>query len=213
MRAAVSGAKSNGVDFSQVRIYTDARAAESANAVNALAYSVGNDIVFGPSQYAPETTDGRYLLAHELAHVVQQRTGVVSTPGLIQRKCSEHKNMKFYENAKNYCKDDPSTGQLHADQICFRQFPLTRSSYKDCPPGDHVCFCNEPDGREKCEDHQDKVSPVASKKNDGTCKLHFQCALEHASKDPVIPGFLKKHGIDPEGKVTLPGEERKGEFL
>src|SRR5262245_27738529 len=62
-----------GHDFSQVRVHTDARAAESAQAVNALAYTVGPEVVFGAGQYAPGTRAGHRLLAHELAHVVQQR--------------------------------------------------------------------------------------------------------------------------------------------
>jgi hypothetical protein len=60
-------------DFSGVRVHTDARAAESARAVNALAYTVGNKIVFGAGQYMPETMGGKRLLAHELTHVVQQQ--------------------------------------------------------------------------------------------------------------------------------------------
>jgi hypothetical protein len=59
-------------DFSQVRVHTDAQAARSAQAVNALAYTVGPDLVFGAGQYAPATEAGRRLMAHELAHVVQQ---------------------------------------------------------------------------------------------------------------------------------------------
>lgn len=62
-----------GQDFSRVRVHTDARAAESALSVNALAYTVGSDIVLGAGQYAPQTDAGRRLLAHELTHVVQQR--------------------------------------------------------------------------------------------------------------------------------------------
>ncbi|WP_051614132.1 eCIS core domain-containing protein [Paenibacillus sp. UNC217MF] len=60
-----------GHDFSCVRVHTDARAAESAREVNALAYTVGQDIVFGEGQHKPETTAGKKLMAHELAHVVQ----------------------------------------------------------------------------------------------------------------------------------------------
>jgi hypothetical protein len=70
-----------GCDFGRVRIHADARAAESARAVNALAYTVGRDVVFGSGQYAPQTGAGRRLLAHELAHVVQQ--GQVEVPGTI----------------------------------------------------------------------------------------------------------------------------------
>jgi hypothetical protein len=65
-------------DFSQVRIHTDVKAAESAQAINARAYTVGRDIVFGAGQYSPHSTQGRRLLAHELAHVVQQKNQVAS---------------------------------------------------------------------------------------------------------------------------------------
>ena len=61
-----------GHDFSGVRVHTDAKAAESARAVNALAFTVGRDVVFGGGQYLPGTTMGQKLLAHELTHVVQQ---------------------------------------------------------------------------------------------------------------------------------------------
>jgi hypothetical protein len=61
-----------GYDFSRVRVHTDARAAESARSVSALAYAVGRDVVFGAGQYAPNTLAGRRLLAHELTHIVQQ---------------------------------------------------------------------------------------------------------------------------------------------
>lgn len=64
-----------GLDFSRVRIHADARAAESARAVNALAYTVGHDVVFGSGQYAPRSASGQRLLAHELAHVAQQSPG------------------------------------------------------------------------------------------------------------------------------------------
>lgn len=63
-----------GHDFSGVRVHTDNRAAESARSVNALAYTVGRDVVFGSGQYAPGTSEGRRLMAHELTHVVQQGT-------------------------------------------------------------------------------------------------------------------------------------------
>ena len=60
-----------GHDFSRVRVHTDARSRDSARAVAAAAYTVGNDIVFAPGQYQPESSSGRKLLAHELAHVMQ----------------------------------------------------------------------------------------------------------------------------------------------
>src|SRR5215472_11905294 len=56
-------------DFSKVRVHTDEKAAESARTLNALAYTSGQDVVFGKRQYAPETATGQRLLAHELMHV------------------------------------------------------------------------------------------------------------------------------------------------
>lgn len=71
-----------GHDFSQVRVHTDAKAAESARAVNALAYTVGQDVVFGTRQYAPASVEGRQLLAHELTHVVQQGANTMHAQGI-----------------------------------------------------------------------------------------------------------------------------------
>jgi len=60
-----------GCDFNQVRLHTDTQADDAAKVMNARAFTLGNDIVFGAGQYAPQTTDGRYLMAHELTHVKQ----------------------------------------------------------------------------------------------------------------------------------------------
>jgi hypothetical protein len=61
-----------GHDFSKVRIHTDAKAAESARVLGARAYTMGQNLVFGAREYGPGTLDGKRLLGHELAHVVQQ---------------------------------------------------------------------------------------------------------------------------------------------
>jgi hypothetical protein len=65
-------------DFSNVRVHSDTQAASSARAVDALAYTVGRHVVFGAGQYAPPTTNGRKLLAHELTHVIQQSAAQVA---------------------------------------------------------------------------------------------------------------------------------------
>lgn len=62
-----------GHDFSRVRIHNDGKAAESARSVDALAYTVGDHVVFAKGQYSPNSQSGQRLLAHELTHVVQQR--------------------------------------------------------------------------------------------------------------------------------------------
>jgi hypothetical protein len=65
-------------DFSRVRVHTDARAAESAQAVGAAAYTVAQDVVFGAGRFQPDTRLGQQLLAHELTHVLQQRSALQS---------------------------------------------------------------------------------------------------------------------------------------
>ncbi len=60
-------------NFGSVRVHDSAQAAESARAVNARAYTVGSDIVFGRNEHSPQTLSGRQLLAHELTHVTQQQ--------------------------------------------------------------------------------------------------------------------------------------------
>lgn len=68
-----------GYDFSNVRIHADEQAGVSAQRLGAHAYTHGNDIVFGPNQFSPETPEGRSLLAHELTHVVQQRMSLAQS--------------------------------------------------------------------------------------------------------------------------------------
>ena len=66
-----------GHDFGDVEVHTDTRAADSARSVQAHAYTVGNHIVFGEGRFRPDTDEGKHTLAHELTHVVQQRSGPV----------------------------------------------------------------------------------------------------------------------------------------
>jgi hypothetical protein len=107
-----------GHDFGHVRIHKDIEAAKSARAINALAFTVGSDIVFGEGQYAPEVIEGGKLLAHELTHVIQQESGleahqtdngkdaphiipnISSTSGLIQRRvvCDEQGNCQSVQD-------------------------------------------------------------------------------------------------------------------
>jgi len=76
-------------DLSQVRIHTDARAAECAGAINARAFTLGRDVVFASGQYAPATNEGRRLLGHELAHVLQQEQAPGPTLQCWKLKSSE----------------------------------------------------------------------------------------------------------------------------
>ena len=81
-----------GYDFSGVRMHSDEAVGQSARDVNANAYTMGHDIMFGVGQFAPGTHEGRRLLAHELAHVVQQSSRCISP--MIQRSLIVHGNKK-----------------------------------------------------------------------------------------------------------------------
>jgi len=90
-----------GYDFSQVRVHTDSKAAESAKTLNALAYTIGSDIAFGGGQYLPQTTTGKRLLAHELTHVLQQ----APAHGAIQSKLLADNINNSYEKEANQVAD------------------------------------------------------------------------------------------------------------
>jgi hypothetical protein len=86
-----------GHNFGKVRVHTDQRAASSARAIHALAYTYGERIIFGADQYRPNTTSGRHLLAHELTHVVQQAqrpTGVIHGQPTKQDEAEKVKAVK-----------------------------------------------------------------------------------------------------------------------
>ena len=73
-----------GHNFSEVRVHTDTAAARSADALAANAYTTGRDIYFAAGKYAPATSQGQHLLAHELTHTVQQANGAVSAEAPVQ---------------------------------------------------------------------------------------------------------------------------------
>jgi hypothetical protein len=81
-----------GADFSQVRVHTDSHAADTAKSINARAFTVGRNIAFGAGEYSPDTASGKKLLAHELAHVVQQKqdsASIAKRSLLVQRQPDE----------------------------------------------------------------------------------------------------------------------------
>src|SRR5262249_48672279 len=75
-----------GRDLSKVRVHTDGSAAETAGVIRARAFSAGSDITFAQGEYAPETREGRLLLAHELVHTFQSDTGPRGSAGATVRR-------------------------------------------------------------------------------------------------------------------------------
>jgi hypothetical protein len=110
-----------GFDFRKVRIHAGPEASSSAAAVRARAYTVGNDVVFNEGRYAPHTAEGRRLLAHELAHIVQQNGGhgrKPATPGsavampipCAHRSLAEHCDREYLQRHEDSLMKDPETG-------------------------------------------------------------------------------------------------------
>jgi hypothetical protein len=106
-----------GYNFSKVRIHTDERAERSANSVNALAYTVGNDIVFGEGHYQPDTLEGQRLIAHKLTHVIQQEGKSDPT---VQRSCSD----------PNFCKPYATTAEADSAKWWIRNTYLRAEGLK-----------------------------------------------------------------------------------
>jgi hypothetical protein len=127
-----------GDDFSDVRVHTDNKAADSARALKSLAYTVGSNIVFGNAQFAPSTSKGKKLLAHELTHVVQQRDSSVA----IQRAPVPEVELARMELAEALADlertsqtDDEKAGPVSSDG------PLVPGDPRLC--GSPKCFTDE----------------------------------------------------------------------
>ena len=124
-----------GADLSDVRVHTDGVAAASAQAVQAHAYTVGNDVVFGAGQYQPGSAAGQRTLAHELTHVVQQRSGPVSgTPtgdGLLLSDPADPFERAAEANADQVMSGAPSDAMAPA--TAAGAYPLPRQTAPDEP--------------------------------------------------------------------------------
>jgi Domain of unknown function (DUF4157) len=126
-----------GLDLSPVRVHTGTRAEESARAVNALAYTVGQHVVFGSGQYAPGTAQGRRLLTHELMHTVQQQT--FGSQPLLQRMTPCPSNLN--KEAAVPAGWQPYHGDPCVFHCCYRGILEDRRPTPDDPQNE--CFFDE----------------------------------------------------------------------
>ncbi len=113
-----------GCDFSHVRVHTDEKAAESARALHARAYTAGHDLVFAAGQYAPDHSAGQVLLAHELAHVVQQ----MRQPAPVIRRAPKLDALKDYTTkTKVWDKDAKAIDLAITQSPAIAKFPPKQS--------------------------------------------------------------------------------------
>ena len=125
-----------GHDFSRVRVHTDAHAAQSARSVNALAFTVAHHVVFGAGQYSPGTAAGRGLLAHELAHTIQQQ----GATGSLQRLSLDDREGPMEREADRAASQvlggRRTKVALHADSGLVQSFSVTQEPAGGCG----VCY-------------------------------------------------------------------------
>jgi hypothetical protein len=128
-----------GFDLSNVRIHAGSRAAASARAVGARAYTVGRDVVFGAGQWAPGTEPGRRLIAHELTHVVQQGKAGLSGSSLQRTVSGRERVWGFWVNRRMCgCERQVREGIRWANTArdtyrgCLRPGVTTGSQLEDC---------------------------------------------------------------------------------
>lgn len=175
-----------GHNFSRVRVHTDAKAAESARAVNALAYTVGRDVVFGAGQYAPGTSEGQRLLAHELTHTSQQMDGRQGLQGKLEITDPRNKAEQEAEKASHVIMQG-------------RSFAVT---WQESPQ------IARQDPRERSRQSRPRNPPRGTRPID-------QSGLDrediHKIKDGIGAGPRDWVGITPEGEVITTDEEGNAE--
>ncbi len=129
-----------GTDFSQVRIHTDSRAVENARAVNARAFTLGQNIVFGAGQYQPTATEGRRLLAHELTHTIQQEGLAFLHRFLSPRLFKNIHNDASTRTIQRACPDPERLGNVEPPEACQPADPNEQIDDPRLPSPLRFCF-------------------------------------------------------------------------
>ncbi len=103
-------------------------AASSARAINARAYTLGNDVIFGAGQYSPNSSEGRHLLAHELTHVIQQSSKTAQKPILsdAQDPYQQHKLRSVFDAVANLSAEESFGYSTSIDKNLKTQSEISR---------------------------------------------------------------------------------------
>ncbi|HEU4769355.1 MAG TPA: DUF4157 domain-containing protein [Pyrinomonadaceae bacterium] len=184
-----------GLDFAHVRIHADAEAAASASRIAARAYTVGSNIYFGRGQYEPKSHEGRTLIAHELAHVVQQSHGQVqrrmnagpmslsaAPPSVLRApltppgNCIQGLHDMMQRAVKAWC-DHPSGRACSAGDSCLRLLQKIRRN--------QMCARNRRTINDLCYEGGDaghRTAELDARRAQGTCMALFR---ERCQPPPV----------------------------
>jgi hypothetical protein len=181
-----------GYDFSRVRVHTDESAQRSARAINAHAYTVGNNIVFGPGRFNSQAQEGRRLLAHELTHVVQQSEGrgplaLARQPADAERleRKNEQKAPSQSSNCERGCAQrwgQETTCSLYGFVQSSRDPGDNTKKWKNWRPTDFECCNSWPFALEEYARNQLGLNGAASCHSTHKKKI---ATISFADKEPV----------------------------
>jgi hypothetical protein len=202
-----------GFDFSKVRVHAGPEAAASARSIGARAFTVGPHIVFGDSQHAPGTSAGSMLLAHELAHVVQQRGQVAGDPESLEiggsRDAAESSAHRAAQQVVGGQTADPGLAS-GSSQSVIRRWSVDEMSVNLTPP--NVRQDNEPAPGQRepvwCQfggrDRGEECRPLPACKTTARSTWDFVAIFraDGAPPAPALPASARSEPIEVEGDLT-----------
>lgn len=134
-----------GHDCGRVRVHRGAAAEPWARDVAAHAYTVGHHMAFAQGHHSPRTAEGRRLIAHELAHLLQQSGSAAAAEGgpvLVEWACDQPE--WFHRDSPDFYRGDRFSPKTQPCKTCYRE--LLPEDAEGCPPGDHCCFAPDRTG-------------------------------------------------------------------
>jgi len=188
-----------GYDFSHVRIHTGAKAAESAAALNARAYTVGHNIVFGQGQYVPSSLETRRLLAHELSHVVQQK----SARSQLQR-APKGKDITTVKNPKLSLYQAGWTAESFFKMLATSKASQIRALKLD--PAAEDCPEKASYGPVPYSTGEEIVNTISKVYSCTGSKLKEMHIFSHGGSGGIYGGDFEQHGLYSEGPEEVQRE-------
>jgi len=197
-----------GEDFNQVRVHTDSQAAETAKSINAKAFTVGHNIAFGGGQYAPESYEGRQLLAHELTHVVQQNSEQLQRTHMQENVTVQRDSPPGSLSTNPFSSSSDPFGLLvpKKDQLRFtnRSFPKL-SLPNECPR----CHDRKPIGPQLPQFiDRDATEPrLVEWGKESDLMLHHSSSIRILQLDPkATDALVDDYGVGLTKRITLSHE-------
>lgn len=194
-----------GADFSGVRVHTHNEAAQVARSLNAKAFTLGRDLVFGAGQYSPETTSGKQLLAHELTHVLQQEGGRRARNEQALSLASLAQNSSVQTSGEGVIRRAPISGQERAADEGSDVTAESEVEDEEMEP--------EAESSDECETISEESEEETATGSDlGEVSATFAAGKENKSK-PKRPGWwatlMEKRRNRKECKRQGKGKKRK----